>query len=41
MRYDLHFDLMSIIWSHTVKEPVVQEGEPESHCSALVASIWY
>lgn len=36
---DLLFDLMSIVWSHTVKEPVVQEGDPESHSGALVADI--
>ena len=34
---DLLFDLISTVWSHTTKEPVVQDGDLESH--TLVADI--
>ena len=37
--HDLLFDLISIAWSHTTKEPIVQEGDFESHHDTLVADI--
>ena len=36
---DLLFDLISTVWSHTTKEPVVQDGDLESHCDTLVTDI--
>ena len=36
---DLIFELASLAWSHTVKEPLVQHGSDDHQCDTLIADI--